>query len=100
MKRTTEQVGKAFLQGKRCKVNNTSTDGANVYLFGNLIARRMPDGTVQVRNAGHPTITTRDRLNGLARLMGSDLYFGQVKYVQTYSKNGDVREWDGEWIQL
>lgn len=100
MRSTTERVVKAWMQGKRLKVNNTSTDGVNIYLFGNRIARRMPDGTVQVTNCGHGTVTTRDRLNGIAALLESPYRFGQKNYSQTVHFSGNVREWDGNWIQL
>lgn len=100
MRKTTEAVGQAFLQGRKKTVANTWTDGKNVYLFGNVIARKNSAGAIEVRNAGHGTITTRERLNGLARLVKSNVSFGQHKYDQVIYVNGERREWDGEWIQI
>lgn len=100
MRKVTEQVVQAWMKGKSKKVGNTSTDGVNIYLHGNHIARRMANGTVQVRNAGHGTSTTRERLNGIARAVDSIYYFGQHKWNQTLSHAGQRNEWDGEWTQL
>ena len=100
MRKTTEKIGAAFLQGRKAKDKNTWTDGKNVYLFGNVIARRNSAGAIEVRNSGHGTITTRERLNGLACLAGSRISFGQHKYRQVVYVNGVRKEWDGEWIQI
>ena len=46
---------------------------ANMYLFDNKIARYVSDElgriTLQITNAGWPTVTTKDRLNALPNIL-------------------------------
>ena len=91
MRQTTELIKKAFEQGKSLKVNNTSTDGQNVFLFGNRIISRLPSGKIIFSLAGHPTVTTRERIRGIL-----SEYVYQHKHEQ-YLPNGkeiaDYRDW-------
>ena len=66
MRKVTEQIKKAFEQGKAKKVKNTKTDGQTVWLHGNAIVKRDPDGLVRWSLAGYNTPTTRERVNGIA----------------------------------
>lgn len=66
MRKVTEQIKKAFEQGKPLKIRNTSTDGKTVWLHGNAIVKRDPDGLVRWSLAGFNTPTTRERVNGIA----------------------------------
>ena len=84
MRKVTEITIKAFLAGKTRKVGNTSTDGTILRLHGNRIAEKMPDGSIVANMAGWGTVTTRERLNGLCRLLGLGCMFGQDKFVQYY----------------
>lgn len=84
MRKVTEKVVEAFLSGKGRTVGNTSTDGRILLLHGNRIAERMPDGSIVATLAGWPTVTTRERLNGLCVLLGLGGMFGQSKYVQYF----------------
>ena len=65
MRKVTEQIKKAFEQGKSKKVGNTETDGTSVFLHGNEIVRRQ-HGLVFATLAGWNTPTTRERVNGIA----------------------------------
>lgn len=66
MRKVTEKIKEAFEQGKSLKVSNTETDGQTVWLHGNAIVKRDPDGLVRWSLAGWNTPTTRERVNGIA----------------------------------
>ena len=65
MRKVTAQIKEAFEQGKPLKVGNTETDGKTVWLHGNAIVKRDPDGLVRWSLAGWNTPTTRERVNGI-----------------------------------
>lgn len=66
MRQVTEKIKQAFEQGKSLKIDNTETDGQTVWLYGNAIVKRDPDGLVRWSLAGRNTPTTRERVNGIA----------------------------------
>ena len=66
MTKISQQIKEAFLAGKAKKVDNTMTDGNNVWLYGYKIIKRTPDGLIQASWAGWPTATTRERLKNIA----------------------------------
>ena len=66
MRKVTEQIRNAFNAGASLKVGNTETDGQTVWLHGNAIVKRDPDGLVRWSLAGWNTPTTRERVNGIA----------------------------------
>ena len=61
MRKVTQQIKNAFDQGTSKKVGNTETDGKTVWLHGNAIVKRDPDGLVRWSLAGWNTPTTRER---------------------------------------
>ncbi len=65
MRKVTAQIKAAFEQGISLKVGNTKTNGKTVWLHGNAIIKRDPDGLVRWSLAGWNTSTTRDRVNGI-----------------------------------
>jgi hypothetical protein len=65
MRKVTEQIKQAFNKGVSLKVGNTKTDGQTVWLHGNAIVKRDPDGLVRWSLAGWNTPTTRERVNGI-----------------------------------
>ena len=84
MRSVTEKTVKAFLSGKKRKVGHTVSTGTTLLLHNNLIAERMPDGSVYATLAGWGSRTTRERLNGLCELLGLGRPFHQCKNVQFY----------------
>lgn len=74
MKKVTDQVCRAFNERQKLTVGNSMTD----------------DG-IEVTNAGWPTVTTRERLNGLIG-------------VRVHQKGGkqylNGNEWDGSWTLI
>ena len=90
MRKVTEQVVHAFLNGKKKTVDNTSTDGQAIYLHGNKIVRRTEDGNIEISDAGwgHSS-TTRERLRAFASVSQKDY---------TLMLNG--LPWDGSWTKV
>ena len=100
MRKETQKIMSAFLKGENASAQRTNTDGRSVWLHGNLIAER---GTTKTwfTLAGWPTVTTRDRVNGLLQLSGSDYRVFQKNGTQFLTNGKDVREiGDSEWIGL
>lgn len=75
MRKVTERIRKAFWKGQSLKVGNTETDGVSVWLHGNVIVKREPNGQVLATLAGWNTPTTRERVNGI-----TGLNFHQVNF--------------------
>lgn len=87
MRKVTQQIVNAFVQGRKLKSGNTETDGNAIWLHGNKIAEKR-DGALYITNAGWASNTTKERLNGLP-----DVTINQKAGV--WYLNG--KEWDGEW---
>ena len=66
MRKVTQQIKDAFERHQPLTVGNTTTDGNTVWLHGNAIDKREPDGFVRWSLAGWNTPTTRERVNGIA----------------------------------
>ncbi len=66
MRKVTAQIKQAFERGEAKTIGNTTTDGKTVWLHGNAIVKRDPDGLVRWSLAGWNTPTTRERVNGIA----------------------------------
>lgn len=89
-RKTTQAAISAFLKGDKLTTSNTTTDGVNLYLFGNKIAEKRKDG-IYISNAGWFSATTKDRLNGLPNV---SLYQkDKVWYLND-------KEWNGEWTKI
>ena len=100
MRKETHKIMSAFLKGEKASAQRTNTDGRSVWLHGNLIAER---GTTKTwfTLAGWPTVTTRDRINGLLELSGSDSRVFQKNGIQFLDNGKDVREIDeDEWVSV
>jgi hypothetical protein len=89
MRKVTEQIKQAFNQGTSLKVGNTRTDGQTVWLHGNAIVKRDPDGLVHWSLAGWNTPTTRERVNGIANADVCQFKFKPVLNGQKI----DPRDW-------
>lgn len=74
MRKITSDIVHAFIDGNSLSVGNSSTDGKQLFLFGNLIAWKGEDRNgapgIHLTLAGYNTPTTRDRLNGVLSVMG------------------------------
>ena len=97
MRKVTQQIVKAFLNGESKKIGNSEVYGVTLengtrvitlQLHGNDIASRV-NGELKITNAGWFSNTTKERLNGLP-----DVSISQKKGV--WYLNGI--EWNGNWI--
>lgn len=80
MRQITHDIAMAFKFRQALKVDNTETDGHTIYLHGNPIVWRSktPIGgheAICYTQAGWPTNTTHERLNGVASILGHDIRF-------------------------
>ena len=100
MRQETQKIMSAFLRGEKASAQRTHTDGYSVWLHGNLIAERGKSKT-WFTLAGRPTVTTRDRINGLLELSGSDCRVFQKNGTQFLTNGETVRELgDSEWVSV
>ena len=101
MRQETQKIMSAFLRGQKASAARTNTDGHSVWLHGNLIAQRSEGDYVDFSLAGWPTVTTRDRVNGLLQLSGSDCRVFQKNGTQFLTNGDTVRELgDSEWVSV
>jgi len=100
MRKETQKIMSAFLKGEKASAQRTNTDGYSVWLHGNLIAER-GKSKLWFTLADWPTVTTRDRINGLLELSGSDYRVFQKNGTQFLTNGTDVREiGDSEWVSV
>jgi hypothetical protein len=94
MRKVTRETCEAFLAHETKSVGNTVTNGHVLLLHGNTIAQHNADGSIVVTLAGWPSVTTRERLNGLCHLLGLGGGFSQRKFEQFYgSQPITANEW-------
>ena len=70
MRKETHKIAKAFYNRRPASAARTRTNGDVVWLHDNFIAWRTLDGDIGFRLAGWPTVTTRDRINGILSVFG------------------------------
>ena len=76
MRKETRNIATAFIARKPARAARTSTTGEVLKLHGNPIAWHLPQDTgtglndIALTLAGWPSVTTRERLNGLLTLLG------------------------------
>jgi hypothetical protein len=98
MRKITQEAVQAFVSSREFKSGNTTVEfsplGSVVLkLFGNAIARfdKFNIKTLEVRDGGHQSATTKERLNGLPGVRVNQ------KAGQWYL-NGE--EWEGNWTAV
>lgn len=69
MREIESKVCGAFVAGRVDHLNNTVSTGNELYLHGNLIAKR-EGGKIMATLAGWNTPTTRSRINAVSNLIG------------------------------
>jgi P pilus assembly chaperone PapD len=97
MRKITQQIANAFAQGNKLTIGNTSTEGSehgfHVKLHGNTIALKNDSG-IYMTLAGWNTATTRERLNGIAQVLGLDASFTQRKFEPYFNgKQIGIHQW-------
>ena len=90
MRKETKEIAIAFMGENTLHKARTMTDGICVYLHGNMIVGRSPvdSRVVYYTLAGWPTTTTRERLNGIAEILGHPVRFFQRKGLQWVNVSG------------
>lgn len=111
MRKITRQAAEAFRDGRKFSQGNTTVTGytvdgtqcARMYLHGNEIAFKFGK-EILLTLAGWPTVTTRERLNGLLETLGIPQGFFQRKHEQYFglhsadpAKEAVVAE---DWIKV
>lgn len=97
MRQITKQACDAFQNREKFSKDNTRTDGTTLFLYDNEIAKWLStdaDGEnvyLYISNAGWPTVTTKERLNGL-----KGVNIGQEKGI--WYLNGF--KWSGKWVRV
>lgn len=92
MRKVTSETVAAFVNRETKAVGNTMTDGDSLFLHGHKIAW-WDGGGVFATLAGWPTVTTRERLNGLCWMLRSYGYkddsksFCQSDWEQYYGSD-------------
>lgn len=90
MRAVTEKICRAFQERRALKLSNSFTDGDSLWLFGNMIAMYR-GGDLFICNVGWNSVTTKERLNGLAGV-------SIVQRRGSWFLNGN--EWDGSWTNV
>ena len=86
MRKVTEQVSNALINGKKKTVNHTVSNGQSISLHGNRIIFKGKWNTYfnlqgDLTPAGRPSPTTRERLNGYLYLAFNTTFgFGQKNW--------------------
>lgn len=100
MRQITRNAVTAFLTDTPFSNSNMvvqpETDGRTfMYLHGNRIACKYPDGSIKATLAGWPTVTTRERINGLAVAVNG---IGVHQYHhQQHLDSGDIVDPESWW---
>jgi len=92
MRKITETIRRAWLNGESKTVNNTTTDGDSVWLHGNKIIEVRDRNEVWATLAGWHTPTTKERLNGI-----TGGHFHTINCVPCFN---DVPIHSNEWIRV
>ena len=72
MRKISKSIANAFNKGERRSISNTVTDNDEVLLHGNRIMWKNDSGDLCLSMCGWDTPTTRERLNALLEVLGSD----------------------------
>lgn len=95
MRKVTDQIVSAFLNGDTKTVGNTSTNGLQLFLHGNKIAEKRENqkGGLElwVSTCGWNTNTTRERLNALP-----GVHVQQKKGILYLND----KEWNGDFVPV
>ena len=93
MRKVTSEIVKAWARGKCCTNGNTATNGDSIWLHGNAIAWKTSDADIiALTLAGWPTVTTRERVNGVLNFYGIGYRFAQRNFDPVLIIGRDVIE--------
>jgi hypothetical protein len=114
MRKETKNACRALINNGQKNSGNTTIKfdkegNGYLLLFGNTIAKLSKDKKrVAITNCGWFSITTKDRLNGLLRMLDIDKGIQQIKgkwYINSYEYTPSFKIvkqtlWDGSWIEF
>ena len=106
MKKITEKVATAFANNKEVSTSNTIVEvneiSTMLSLHNNIIAHKEhKTGIVEFNNQGYITQTTKERLNGIAEIMGlPKLYQKQGVWYYNDENNNKVQFNNNEWVRM
>lgn len=93
MRKVTREIIEAWARGDSRTSGNTATNGDSIWLHGNAIAWKTGDADViALTLAGWPTVTTRERLNGILNFYGIGYRFAQRNFEPVLILGCDVIE--------
>lgn len=103
MRKITQQTVNAFFGNSKLSNSNMLVSDGNVYLHGNLIAKKVNNTTIAINFCGWATNTTADRINAIV----SEATNGKIK-VGIKQGEPELRHANGykqvidssEWIQI
>ena len=103
MRKITQQTVNAFFGNSKLSNSNMLVIDGNVYLHGNLIAKKVNNTTIAINFCGWATNTTADRLNAIV----SEATNGKIK-VGIKQGQPELRHTNGykqvidssEWVQI
>lgn len=87
MRKVTQEISTAFKYNLKLNRSNTMTDGQSVFLHGHRIAWKQ-DGKLFISMCGWPTVTTRERINGILFAFCSSTRICQRKGQQGFCTVG------------
>ena len=99
MRKITEDVANALLNGENIKRHNDRVENGCMFLFGNEIAR-FDGSTLKISDGGYTlTTTTKERLNGLLHMYGSNVRVFTKNFTPMISRSPIDKgaEWSGDW---
>jgi hypothetical protein len=105
MRKITEKVATAFANDKNISLQNTKVEVSEkttfLSLHNNIIARKHSNGVVEFNNQGYTTQTTKERLNGIAVVMGlSKLYQKQGVWYYNDENDNKIQFNNNEWVKM
>jgi len=93
MRKVTREIIKSWARCECRTIGNTSTNGTAIFLHGHGIVWKTDDADViALTLAGWPTVTTRERLNGVLNFYGIDYRFAQRNFEPVLILERDVIE--------
>lgn len=103
MKKISQDSVNAFLNRKTFNRENMmviydESETLHLLLFGNSIAKMLPDGTIYISTCGWHTRTTLERLNCLLYTLGSESRLRIRKGKALWETSGCLLPWDDNLI--
>ena len=102
MRKITREVAQALLNGENIKRHNDRVDNGCMFLFGNEIAR-FDGSNLMISDGGYElTTTTKERLNGLLQMYGSNVRVFTKNFNPMISRSPIDKgsEWSGDWTKI